>query len=118
LIVAAVILGLTPAALFVLRSQVSERTVPSSGRACGIYGCDRAATVVVSKNKPNFGSTYFERQDLCDAHAHQSTWEAMEAGAKFGVFDIVTGARRLDFDQNDEPDRRPERNAADAARIE
>jgi phage shock protein PspC (stress-responsive transcriptional regulator) len=106
LVVAAVVLGLIPAALFVIRASVPHQaqyvpaTVFGSFHACSVAGCTRPASVFFSKETYS-GSGMFNRQDYCDAHARQSAWEALQSNARFGVFDINTGAKRPDFQQND-----------------
>jgi phage shock protein PspC (stress-responsive transcriptional regulator) len=96
LIVAAVIVGLIPAVLFVLyglRFSDVRSYPPTTLSHCSAPGCPRAATVYFA-SPPYAGS-----KDYCDAHAHQAAWEAQQSHRQFSVVDVITGQQRAGFDQ-------------------
>ncbi len=85
LIVAAVVLGLIPAAVFVLyRSRIDkEYFAPSrpysSSQGCSVFGCRQRAAVLLSQES-YAGAGQFDRKVYCETHARQGVWEARHLG--------------------------------------
>ena len=110
LIVAGIVLGLIPLGLvaFWSRHAVEVHGVPrivphrtfGGFHQCSEPGCRMPATVFISR-ETRAGSDTYEHQDYCHAHAQRSAWEAQQKNGRYAVFDINTGAKRLDFEQFD-----------------